>query len=438
MGRIKYEIRSKVKGKLVPIYLNYQDTNSHFRIKTDFLVKQEYWNASKELIKAIYFDENNFSIEQRNSLEQSLNDLKRKVEREITLETTKGSIITREYVSRIIDQFFNKVPETSKETLNQYIERFIREIRSGERLHNQHGAHEPVFYTEGTIKNYEGFRNIWNNYQGNNKLDFEDLDNSIYTNFINYCVQLPNILKPDEPGLSTNTIGRHVKQLKRIMKAARLDKLHSNTEYENFKEPKAKVHSIYLNEDELKKLYDLKLSGMDENIRDVFLIGCFTLQRFSDYCRISPNMIQSKSNDVKVIELIQTKTNQRVVIPIRPTLNTLLTKYSYEVPKVYPQKLNDRIKELARDVGITDPIQIEKYKGGKRINETVPKCNLIMSHTARRSGCTNMFKDGFQPITIMKISGHKTEREFLKYIRISPEETADGLLNDPNFNKPSW
>jgi len=49
MGRIKYEIRSKVKGKLVPIYLNYQDTNSHFRIKPDFLVKHEYWNASKGL-----------------------------------------------------------------------------------------------------------------------------------------------------------------------------------------------------------------------------------------------------------------------------------------------------------------------------------------------------------------------------------------------------
>jgi len=30
---------------------------------------------------------------------------------------------------------------------------------------------------------------------------------------------------------------------------------------------------------------------------DVFLIGCFTLQRFSDYSRISPEMIQSKSNN---------------------------------------------------------------------------------------------------------------------------------------------
>lgn len=45
MGKIKYEIRSKVKGKLVPIYLYYQDSNNHFRIKTEFKVKQEYWKS---------------------------------------------------------------------------------------------------------------------------------------------------------------------------------------------------------------------------------------------------------------------------------------------------------------------------------------------------------------------------------------------------------
>jgi hypothetical protein len=161
MGRLKYEIRSKVKGKLVPIYLNYQDTNNHFRIKTEFKVKQEYWNPVKEIIKPIYFDENNFSIEERNSLEQSFNDLKNIVERKITLQTAKGLLKTREYVNRIIDQFFNKVPETEKETLNQFIERFMNEIKSGERLHNKHGVHEPVFYGKGTIKNYEGFRNCF-------------------------------------------------------------------------------------------------------------------------------------------------------------------------------------------------------------------------------------------------------------------------------------
>lgn len=227
-----------------------------------------------------------------------------------------------------------------------------------------------------------------------------------------------------------------MKQLKRIMEIARPEKLYNNSEYKNFKEPHAEVHNIYLDEDGLKKLYDLKSFGMDEKIIDAFLIGCFTLQRFTDYSRISPRMIQSKSNNGKIIELIQTETYQRELIPIRPTLDKLLIEYDYKVPKVLAQKWNDRIKELSKKVGITDPIQIEEFKGGKRIYEIIPKCDLIISHTARRSGCTNMFKDGYQPITILKISGHKTEREFLKYILISSEKTADGLIDDPNFNKP--
>ena len=57
MEKIKCEIRSNVKGKLVPIYLNYIDKYNHFRIKTDFTVKQEYWNASKEIIMPIYSDD---------------------------------------------------------------------------------------------------------------------------------------------------------------------------------------------------------------------------------------------------------------------------------------------------------------------------------------------------------------------------------------------
>jgi len=286
MGRIKYEIRSKVKGKLVPIYLNYQDTNNHFRIKTEFKVKQEYWNPVKGIIKPIYFDENNFSIEERNSLEQAFYNLRNTVEREITFRNAKGILITKEYVSRIIDQFFNKVPETGKETLNQFIERFIEEIKNGQRLHDKHGGHEPVLYGKGTIKNYAGFRNIWVRFQGKKQFDFDDIDKSIYDSFIHYSIRSPNKMKPDEPGLSTNTIGRHVKQLRRILEIARLEGLHNNIEYKNSKEPRAEVYNIYLDEDELKRLYDLKLTGMDEKIRDVFLIGCFTIQRFSDYSRI--------------------------------------------------------------------------------------------------------------------------------------------------------
>jgi hypothetical protein len=37
----------------------------------------------------------------------------------------------------------------------------------------------------------------------------------------------------------------------------------------------------------------------------------------------------------------------------------------------------------------------------------------------------------------MKITGHKTEKSFLRYIRISPEENAKKLAEHPYFQDPS-
>ena len=36
-------------------------------------------------------------------------------------------------------------------------------------------------------------------------------------------------------------------------------------------------------EAELQALYDMPLTGKNDHIRDVFLIGCYTCQRVSDY-----------------------------------------------------------------------------------------------------------------------------------------------------------
>jgi hypothetical protein len=44
-----------------------------------------------------------------------------------------------------------------------------------------------------------------------------------------------------------------------------------------------------------------------------------------------------------------------------------------------------------------------------------------------------MYLAGISVIDIMKISGHKTEREFLKYIKVSKEETAVNLASHPYF-----
>ena len=45
-----------------------------------------------------------------------------------------------------------------------------------------------------------------------------------------------------------------------------------------------------------------------------------------------------------------------------------------------------------------------------------------------------MYLRKVEPIDIMKISGHKTEREFLNYIKVTKEETAENLINHPYFS----
>lgn len=152
--------------------------------------------------------------------------------------------------------------------------------------------------------------------------------------------------------------------MKTILKIARLEKLYTNIEYETFPVPREDVFNIYLSEGEQELLYNLKLDIRDGQVRDLFLIGCFSLQRFSDYSRICPEMVKTTPKGGKIIVLIQVKTKTRVIIPIRPTMDVLLKKYNYQAPKIPQQEVNDRMKFIGELAGINDPIQMEKNKAG--------------------------------------------------------------------------
>ena len=76
------------------------------------------------------------------------------------------------------------------------------------------------------------------------------------------------------------------------------------------------------------------------------------------------------------------------------------------------------------DPKIDDEIRIVENRGGKIITLVYPKYQLVGMHTARRSFATNMYKRRFPTISIMKLTGHTTESNFLKYIKVTPEENA--------------
>lgn len=336
-------------------------------------------------------------------------------------------ILTPENVKEKIDEKNPKIIKNIPKAinLNEYIKQFIDEIEKGVRL-----SLKKQRYGIGTVKNFKGFKVQFDLYQDEKgkKLDFNHINQEFYNEFVDFFVN---------KNYSPNTIGRHIKNLKTIMHFSRDEDLHSNIEIDkrNFKILKVDVENVYLEEKELKKLFELDLKEKPnwDLARDVFLVGCYTAQRFSDYSRIRKENIKKLNGANYLLELVQQKTGEKVIIPLKKEAISILEKYKFTFPKTYEQKVNSYIKKVAEKAEINESILIESIKGGNRVKETVLKFDIIKTHTARRTGCTNMYLAGIPIIDIMKISGHKTEREFLKYIKIGKEETANKLLNHPFF-----
>ncbi len=362
-----------------------------------------------------------------NNLRTTLDNFANEVKRSFTLWESQGIVPSKDRLKTHLDEIFKDGARKSGPlSLNQYIDTFIKQLESGERT-TENGKR----YAHGTIKNYNGFKTQLTNYQTEKrvKLDFEHITTDFYDSFVKFF---------NDKSYSQNTIGRHIKNLKTIMRASLDEGLHKNREFERrkFKTIRVDTPSIYLTKDELNRIAALDLSNSKsmELARDVFLVGCYTAQRYSDYSRIRPEHIKTTGEGTKVINLVQKKTGERVIIPLSPELEAILKKYNYSLPKTYEQKVNSSLKDIGALAKINTPELVETIKGGKKVIKSIPKCQLIKTHTARRTGATHLFLNKFSPIDIMKITGHSSTKNLLKYIRVTKEETADRLAKHEYFS----
>lgn len=248
-----------------------------------------------------------------------------------------------------------------------------------------------------------------------------------YEDFVSYY---------SKKGYKTNAIGKQIKCLKTIMAIGLDEDIHSNKVFQkkDFKTLKVDVDNIYLTSEELKLIEEIDLSGKPhfEQARDIFLCGCYTALRFSDYSRLKGEYIVQKEGDY-YIDMITKKTKQRVIIPVKPLIIDILRKYNNQLPKSYEQKVNAYIKLIGEMCGINSEIEVKTNQGSKVKIKFIPKYKLIMTHTARRTGATLLYKHNVNTLDIMKITGHKTEKTLLNYIKINSEENAIKLKDNPFF-----
>jgi len=179
-------------------------------------------------------------------------------------------------------------------------------------------------------------------------------------------------------------------------------------------------------------MYGLDLSKQPrlDRARDLFIVGTWTGLRFGDLSRVRPEHIEGVR-----IKVPTAKTGKEVRIPLHPHVREILTKYEGGFPSgISNQKQNKYIKEVAALVpALQEKVMTGRTQGGKHVEAPSAKWELVTTHTARRSFATNLYQQGIPARTIMTVTGHRTERAFMGYIRLSPDEHMDLIAHSPLF-----
>ena len=98
-------------------------------------------------------------------------------------------------------------------------------------------------------------------------------------------------------------------------------------------------------------MYSLELKGLEEKARDVFVLQCWTGQRFSDMQLLNGGTVKDFNNG-KILEIVQKKRTHKVSIPLFPVALEILEKYNFQVPKVRENTMLKYIKEAGQKAGI--------------------------------------------------------------------------------------
>lgn len=250
--------------------------------------------------------------------------------------------------------------------------------------------------------------------------DWEEIDSAYY---FRLCRAM------DRERYSVNTKGAVISKLKVVMNEGFKQKFHANEDFRGFKGMSETPETVALTKEELDALWRFKTkSTWEAKARDLFIIGTYSAARWEDYSRFTMANISGGK-----LSYSQLKTGVTVIIPASPKLVKCLERNGGASPRLSQQKYNEAIKVVCEKIGMTAPVHYSIGKGEGREHRVKRRCDMVSSHTARRTGATLLYKSGVPIKQCMLITGHKTESTFLGYIRISKEENADLLASNPFF-----
>ena len=229
-------------------------------------------------------------------------------------EAEEKAKMEAEHIRQEQERLIQEGIEAEKAKIWNYLSRFCADIKSGKRLNGNDR------YSAGTVKSWHSFMRLYGDFDKKHQYTWEMVNREFTARFLAYMEKHNYMITAQNKYLVT---------FRALVGYAYTDGVHDNNRatqcFSKKKiDEKDKAAEIYLTSAELQALYEMPLTGLQEQVRDIFLVGCYTCQRVSDYNNISPDSFTTTAKGTPIIRLTQQKTHTVVKIPImNPNLQAI-------------------------------------------------------------------------------------------------------------------
>lgn len=401
--KVSFELRKEKMNAngLIPIQFVVRAEGSRIRKNIGASVLEKYWDGSRVKPNSKREPSNNYQFinDKLQKAEERINDIFfffRANKLEFSKELFLKKFESEEEVAKITFDFF--------ECFDEFIE-----VGKLSKAYNTTKA-------QNTVKNFlQDFQK-----DRDYLIEFDSLNDYFFEELSRYCFI--------DKEIKNNYFAKIVAVLKTMLRWSIKKGYTDKRDFEDFKASEHDIDIIYLTFEELMKLYEheFKIDRLN-HVKDFYCMGCFTGLRFSDLSKLH---LANISNEHIMLSLQKTKT-QNHAIKLNKYAKAILEKYKgtiYEpLPSISSQKFNDYIKECCELAEIDTLTTINWFVGTKKVSKTVPKYELITSHTARKTFITNSLLLGMEPKAIKKIANIKKDAVLDKYMKVTEAFTDDQM-----------
>jgi integrase len=296
-----------------------------------------------------------------------------------------------------------------RERLNARREKITeQEYKPAEKSNSFYDLFEAIAgkYKPKTEKNYLAVRERLKNKYPN----FKDFTPEKYSKW----------LREENPEIKTTSVNAYLSIIKEITKEAfkkRLIRVDPFEEFEMEETYAGDKAAVALTNTELKRLIEWRpVNKSLERCRDLFLIGCFTGLRSEDLRRLTMDnivevvvLVGGVKTVMEVIKIKTEKTGKPFSMPLPIVVKRILNKWKGFPKPMHSTQLNTEIKKVCRFAGLTETGHLDT-------NRSLPLCDAVQAHTARRTFVTiALYEDKIPAATVMKWTLHETESMLWTY-----------------------